>query len=754
MNRFMKLLLSLVMAFNMIQFTPVFAEEDPTEPTEPQNEEVVEQEETVTEGVTEETPVVEVPVVNTTEVPETTEEEGPKLTYHDVDINVSKFAVKRTVPVNKGSMPASYDLRDQGWVSPVKDQDPYGTCWSFALMATAESNVLYQQLESDPDLSELQMAYWMYNRNNDPLGLTKGDKTRVYDSFLDTGGNDYLATFAIAGGLGYVDEELAPYTLALKMGASVRLNSRLAYMSNSYRLTEAKWMYMSDTDTVKEALMNGGAVAVSYYHDETYLSAEKYFDEEEEKEKEHWCYNSGDAYEGSSNHAVTLVGWDDNYPVSNFGYENRPNNNGAWLIKNSWGDEFWGEAGYFWISYEDLSLMGGLACQYTVVRPEEDENIYQYDGTTSASVYFVTEEETTGANVYTATRNEVIRSVGFFTDGDNTDYTVKVCLLNEDWSTPEDAVHCTVTTGTAVIAGYHEVPIEPVAVAENQQFSVIVTLNVEPDYENEEYAYMYVDESDNYEWIYFVNKTTPGTSYLYNLFGEETWDDISALGMEARIKAYTTPAPDYVDVTINTILLLDAGESGYLNPEFTPAIGNPDSIYWTSSDENIADVYGDGYVYAYEPGVAIISVYKTSDDSLLASCEVTVEQPIESVEADCDYIVVPTGGSVQVSAWVTPADTTEDRVIFWDLRDEDVVSLNWECTSNGDVQTVNYVDDGKVTIYAKAVARPDICKAITVFSGTPYETRDLADVQYDLSAYKRSYNSVTLEWETQENVTG
>jgi cathepsin L len=46
------------------------------------------------------------------------------------------------------------------------------------------------------------------------------------------------------------------------------------------------------------------------------------------------------------NHAVTLVGWDDNKK--------------AWLIKNSWGTG-WGENGYMWIAYGSNNIGYGAA---------------------------------------------------------------------------------------------------------------------------------------------------------------------------------------------------------------------------------------------------------------------------------------------------------------------------------------------------------------------------------------------------------
>ena len=41
-----------------------------------------------------------------------------------------------------GSYPASFDLRLSGYVTSVKDQGACGACWSFAAIASVESNAL------------------------------------------------------------------------------------------------------------------------------------------------------------------------------------------------------------------------------------------------------------------------------------------------------------------------------------------------------------------------------------------------------------------------------------------------------------------------------------------------------------------------------------------------------------------------------------------------------------------------------------
>ena len=72
-------------------------------------------------------------------------------------------ALEELIASSSGDLPASYDLRNYGLVTPVKNQLPWNTCWAFATTAAMETSILtamgstYE--ETGLDLSERHLAW-------------------------------------------------------------------------------------------------------------------------------------------------------------------------------------------------------------------------------------------------------------------------------------------------------------------------------------------------------------------------------------------------------------------------------------------------------------------------------------------------------------------------------------------------------------------------------------------------------------------
>src|SRR5262245_17318455 len=69
-------------------------------------------------------------------------------------------------PVERpAALPATFDLRDVGCITPIKQQSG-GTCWAHGTMAAIESNLMMSGvwksagLAGVPDLSEYHLDWW------------------------------------------------------------------------------------------------------------------------------------------------------------------------------------------------------------------------------------------------------------------------------------------------------------------------------------------------------------------------------------------------------------------------------------------------------------------------------------------------------------------------------------------------------------------------------------------------------------------
>lgn len=311
------------------------------------------------------------------------------------------------------ALPSSYDARDYGLVTSVKNQNPLGTCWAHAFCAAAESSLITQGYadKDNIDLSEAHLI-WFRTHNfvsgsSNPVQL---DRRLIPNSRYDDfsyGGNDNDSVATVARWSGLTTEDKFPYN----GNDSSQMNYPASDMFESnYQLSSAIFYNRSsDMSDIKQAIMKNGAVTSSYFYDTELFNASA----------NGYCY-----YQNSvtgTNHSVTVVGWDDSFSASNF--KVTPPANGAWLIKNSWGTS-WGDDGYFWLSYYDTSC--NEFCEVNVKPAGSYDNNYQYDGVHCAG-YFAYNKTSYAANIFTAKNKEEIKSASFHI-GDGSAYQCTVML--------------------------------------------------------------------------------------------------------------------------------------------------------------------------------------------------------------------------------------------------------------------------------------------------------------------------------------
>lgn len=210
----------------------------------------------------------------------------------DTDDGVSPYAQKATA-----SLPAKYDPRSKNTLTTIKNQFQTGTCWAFAALSCTESNLIQKGLENQ----NVQFSV-------PSLVLSTYANGGFYESIWDCGGTWMDSSLAMAAHRGLCYDEYEPF---VSDGTEATIVSEEKKGVCEYQLNYASTI-TGGRNAIKNKIKELGGVMVSYYADDLYMTFDNksYYDPETTK------------YSGI-NHAVSVVGWDDNYSKSNFlaGYQ-------------------------------------------------------------------------------------------------------------------------------------------------------------------------------------------------------------------------------------------------------------------------------------------------------------------------------------------------------------------------------------------------------------------------------------------------
>lgn len=416
--------------------------------------------------------------------------------------------------------PSYYNLRDHGWVSPVRDQSNCGSCWAHAALASLESYIMPKKT----DLSE-QFIIDTHGFNWGPCD----------------GGLHEMA-IAVVARQGVIAENQYPYQY---LDATSPLPATSPSTVSAAHVQQVEWLqagldlygnpYTSD---IKWALNYfGTAVSIGFNMNNNYYGGD---------------VTSGgnasyyDPHADAVDHAVAIVGYDDSYPASKFVHH--PPGPGAYIVKNSWGTN-WGDSGYFYLSYYDASV--GVDA-YTYVSMESATNYnwtYQYDPlgwTNNTGNYGLNPDHLTTsawmANVFKAnSQGSHIKAVSFYVYNLNTSYELYVydnvstsgqlyspsvnpvsgkLVYQQSGSFPDDAGYLTVRFS------------KPVPVTVGKNFSVVVKLT---DY----YGYKWpLSIQDDQAGRSDRSYTIPGQSLISGSGLSGAWSDLSQFGYKACLKAF------------------------------------------------------------------------------------------------------------------------------------------------------------------------------------------------------------------------
>jgi len=424
------------------------------------------------------------------------------------------------------SLPAKYDLRDidgasTSYLSPVRNQGKYGTCWTFAAMAGIE----YQMRRDegvDADLSENNLA----NLNGYDFGYTRG-------------GNNEMASAVFLREEAPVSEALDPYPNIGKSRRerAVRIPRKIVFLSALGKIDKVQTTLRPDLDSIKSAVLKYGPVSSGYFHKDDYYNGASYF------------YN-GANYDASGayvlNHAISIVGWDDNYDKSNF--KITPPGDGAFIIRNSWGaDSSSTDKGYNYISYYDTSLgASGSAVFASLSKGTDYAHVYQHDPYGYITSYgYKQSTAAVGANFFKAKADETLDAFGFYALSPGTTYNAYI-VTNASISSRYSSLSGTKTlvkSGTCADAGYEVIPFDTeVSVSAGETFAICVEINTPGNY-------FPIAVMVNYPG--YLSKVVPeeGKSYINSSYRTRYWEDLSVEGAYFCCKVYTKSEKDNYTTT-------------------------------------------------------------------------------------------------------------------------------------------------------------------------------------------------------------
>ncbi|MDO5154526.1 MAG: lectin like domain-containing protein [Eubacteriales bacterium] len=516
--------------------------------------------------------------------------------------------------------PAKYDARNVNgvpMVTSVKNQGSgNNTCWAFAIVAAMENNlILNGYADSSVDLSENQFAYFFYNRKTDPVGFTKGDKNLTAFAWNKNGGSLTGAGYALMTWAGVTTEKVSPY---LSTPAS-KLCYRHEYSAkNMITFPYSVSDLANSVERIKEGVLKYGAVATGMRFETSYMSLFG-------STKGAYYYNGRDV----GNHAVTIVGWDDNYSRNNFTAKAKPTKNGAWIVKNSYGPNV-GDNGYLYISYEDKSIKEMVAVE-AIPASEQYQNNYQHDGTANPLQSIGFPGGTTAANVFQARANgdycEQLKAVSVCTLSTNVSYEVQIYtgLTSQDKPTSGTKVFSTPVKGKLAQAGYYTITLpKEIALVPGEYFSVVIKLK------NSGKAYIALDTTQDVKWINFEANVAKNQSFIYY---NKKWYDMSkmkdpntggSMPCNVRIKAYTNNTTTKPSIKLLSSVGVSKGSTETLSLKKKPA-----NIYravtWKGNNNLIATVASDGKVTGKQYGEMVVSAtYMKNEKKVTLKCNVTV----------------------------------------------------------------------------------------------------------------------------------
>lgn len=557
----------------------------------------------------------------------------------------------------------------------VRDQLVYGTCWAFSAVGGMEIDLIKEGTATTSiDLSELYLAYFTAHDYDYPTGGMGQDSIDFtvyypdYENYLDIGGNNTLAYRILANLLGVTTEDNNSYPDKDRTDEDKEPTS----YAIAAQLTGAYLVDPEEHQAIKDMITAHGSIGASLWMPD---APEGYY--------------SGFSGSGATtclygdyprtNHDILLVGWDDDFAVANFTGRKKPQNPGAWLVRNSWGYNGWGVNGYFWVSYEDASINYKQLTVYDATNDTTamDDYSYSYDRAPYPYEYVSSgKNSATTSQQFTIRGGEKIQAIGVDTASSKLNVSVKVTAGTDT------------ATGSVenVREGFYRIPLDHTI-----SLSAATTVTVEVTFT--------ARETDMEIWIPYqpvgTDSSLRSSSGRYSFTGgQDGGFSINGTAHEGDpcIKIYTksTGEKPVTGISLDSSALpaqAQINTTYQLLAHVLPTDADNQHIYWASSDPNVAYVDKNGLITTGNThGEAVITATTAAGD-FKATCKVLIptKEPdsikIDGLNGASTYTINNEnagnfwfGSTLTMSVKITPSYATE-RKVAWSSSNSSVLKL-------------------------------------------------------------------------------
>ena len=380
------------------------------------------------------------------------------------------------------TLPSKFDLRDWNWVTPVKNQGAMASCWAFSASAPLESAILRY--------TGISMSLSENNIQNIGLEYSKYGVNGMKETGIQTVGGAYaLAWFGVFSSEYDAYDQLGKVSPIIAPASAIHFQDMVIIPARKNA---------TDNNPIKEAVLKYGAIGVGYASGRgPYINGSSQY-----------CYD-----DLLLDHGVTIIGWDDNYPKEMF--FKTPPGDGAWIIKNSWGEDA-GDHGYYYISYYDVNFSTkSTATAYPLINNVQYDKNYQTD---VMGVIDYANNSNTYMNIYEALDNDAIAAVGTYFNESGLDYTVEI-YVNDVLKHNQ--------TGVSPFSGFHTIQLDTtIPIKKGDIFAAKIISNSVP--------------KSTLSRLHYLENTS---KYLVN----GNWVDASSENVTCVLKVYTIALPIYTE---------------------------------------------------------------------------------------------------------------------------------------------------------------------------------------------------------------